>query len=160
MPRPILGTRQAGAKAVSPGPAASAPVRSHLQGPKLQQRLRHTRSKTYVEAIRRLDAGTHHADRAGFEALLEAIANEFPDLGIEQRPIGIVSECYLGAPYEVHICDLSGGIIEHFETYRAMPPLFERGRALALHPAYAFVEVYTDTLRAISLDGSVSMIER
>jgi hypothetical protein len=110
--------------------------------------------------MKRVDAGIHHADRAGLESLLEAIANEFPDLGIEQRPIGIVSQCYLGPPYEAHICDLSGGIIEHFETYRAMPALFERGRALALHPAYAFVEVYTDTLRAVSLDGSVSVIEQ
>jgi hypothetical protein len=90
--------------------------------------------------------------------LIEAIANEFPELSIEQRPIGIVSQCYLGAPYEVHICDLGGGIIEHFQIYRPMPPLFERGRSLALHPGYAFVEVYPDTLRAVSLDGAVSVI--
>jgi hypothetical protein len=108
----------------------------------------------------RLDAGTHHANRSALDALIEAIANEFPELGIEQRPIGIVSQCYLGAPYEVHICDLGGGIIEHFETFRAMPPMFERGRMLALHPSYALVEIYPDTLRAVSIDGSVSVIEK
>ena len=126
----------------------------------LQQRLREKRSTKYLQAVTRLDAGTHHADRAGLDALLEAISNEFPELGIEQLPVGIVSQCYLGAPYEVHICDLKGGIIEHFETFRPMAPLFERGRSLSLHPSYVFVEVYPDTLRAVSLDGSVSVIER
>jgi hypothetical protein len=108
----------------------------------------------------RLDAGTHHANRTAVEALIDAIANEFPELGIDQRPIGIVSQCYLGAPYEVHICDLGGGIIEHFETFRSMPLLYERGRTLALHRSYAFIEIYPDTLRAVSLDGSVSVIDK
>lgn len=160
MPRPILGTSQNTSKTVSPTSTPNVPACSFLQGPKLQQRLRQSRSYAYVEAMRRLDAGTHHADRNALQSLIEAIATEFPELGIEQRPIGIVSQCYLGAPYEVHICDLGGEIIEHFETYRSMPPLYERARSLALHPAYAFIEVYPDTLRAVSLNGSVSVIER
>jgi hypothetical protein len=41
-----------------------------------------------------------------------------------------------------------------------MPPLYERARALALHPSYLFIEIYPDTLRAISIDGSVSVIEK
>jgi len=157
MPRPILGTPQNRTN-ISPTAPSTAP-RSTIQGPPLQQRLRLVRSKAYVDAMTRLDAGTHHANRTALESLVEAIANEFPELGIEQRPIGIVSQCYLGAPYEVHICDLAGGIIEHFETFRSMPALFERGRTLAIHPSYAFIEIYQDTLRAISLDGSVSVIE-
>ena len=108
----------------------------------------------------RLDAGTHQADRTALDGLVEAIGNEFPELGIEQRPIGIVSQCYLGSPYEVHICDLGGGIIEHFETFRSMPTVYERGRALALHRSYAFIEIYPDTMRAVALDGSVSVIEK
>jgi hypothetical protein len=159
MARPILGTQQA-AKITTSGARPVTTPRSTLQGPRLQQRLREKRSTKYLQAVTRLDAGTHHADRAGLDALLEAISNEFPELGIEQLPVGIVSQCYLGAPYEVHICDLKGGIIEHFETFRPMPPLFERGRSLSLHPSYVFVEVYPDTLRAVSLDGSVSVIER
>jgi hypothetical protein len=39
-----------------------------------------------------------------------------------------------------------------------MPPLFEGARALALHPAYAFVEVYSDGCRAVSPDGTVAWI--
>lgn len=160
MPRPILGSSYSETKTGSVQSAPIAPLRPSLHGPKLQQRLRQVRSKAYVEAITRLDGGAHHADRTALESLVEAIANEFPELGIEQRPVGIVSRCYLGAPYEVHICDLGGGIIEHFETFRSMPPLFERARPLALHTAYAFVEVYADTLRAVSIDGAVSVIER
>jgi len=156
MPRPILGSSLT--TTISTSAPATAP-RSTIHGPRLQQRLREKRSAKYAEAMTRLDAGKHHADRTAIEALVDAIANEFPELGIDQRPIGIVSQCYLGAPYQVHICDLEGGIVEHFESFRAMPPLFERARTLALHPSYAFIEVYSDTLRAVSLDGSVSVIE-
>jgi hypothetical protein len=159
MARPILGTPQA-AKISTSAVTPATTARSTLQGPRLQQRLREKRSTKYLQAMSRLDAGTHHADRTSLESLLEAISSEFPELGIEQLPVGIVSQCYLGAPYEVHICDLSGGIVEHFETFRAMPPLYERGRALAQHPSYAFIEIYADTLRAVSIDGSVSVIEK
>ncbi len=40
-----------------------------------------------------------------------------------------------------------------------MLPPFERARSLALHPSYALVEVYTDKLRAIARDGTVSVLE-
>lgn len=159
MARPILGTPQA-AKVGTSGAAPATTPRNALKGPRLQQRLREKRSTKYVQAVTRLDAGTHHADPTALESLLEAITNEFPELGIEQLPVGIVSQCYLGAPYEVHICDFSGGIIEHFENFRTMPPLYERGRTLAVHPSYLFIEIYADTLRAVSLDGSVSVIEK
>ena len=159
MPRPILGTPQAWRASVSDPVPTTAP-RSTLQGARLQQRLREKRTAKYIQTMTRLDAGTHHANRSAFEALIEAIANEFPELCIEQRPIGIVSQCYLGEPYEVHICDLGGGIVEHFETFRSMPPLYECARGLALHPSYAFIEIYSDGLRAVGLDGSVSVIEK
>lgn len=159
MPRPILGAPQAASTNLSAQPLITTP-RATLQGAPLKQRLREKRSNAYLQAMTRLDAGEHAANKSELDALVEAIANEFPELGIDQRPIGFVSQCFLGAPYEVHICDLAGGIIEHYETYRAMPSLFERGRALALHPSYAFIEVYPDSLRAIALDGSVSVIEK
>lgn len=112
-----------------------------------------------MEAINRIDAGGHQMDHAARASLLEAISNEFPDLCIDQLPLGLVGRCYLGSPFEVHICAPDGEILKHFETFRAMPPPFERARSLALHPAYAFVEIYSDTLRAVATDGSVSVIE-
>jgi hypothetical protein len=159
LPRPILGTPLATPVTGRIAVGATTAARSTLQGPQLQQRLRQTRSRAYLEALTRLDAGTHQADRTALEALVAALTEEFPELGMTERPLGIVSRCYLGAPYQVHICDLAGGIIEHFETFRPMPPLFERARTLALHPAYAFIEIYPDTLRAVSPEGVVAVIE-
>ncbi len=159
MPRPILGTKESVTIALSSSTPLTAP-RSTLQGPRLQQRLRQTRSRAYLESMACLDAGTHNADRPALEALIGGISHEFPELGIEQRPVGIVSRCWLGAPYEVHICDLTGGIVQHFETFRSMPVAYERSRMLAIHPAYAFVEIYPDKMRAIAIDGSVSVIEK
>jgi hypothetical protein len=143
-----------------PDTSPAAPTVTSLSGVRLQQRLRQQRSQTYIEAIKRLDAGTHQQNRAALDDLIKAIAEEFPELSNDQRPLGIVSRCYLGAPYVVHICDLSGNIIEHFESYRSMPPLFERARLVAMHSAYLFVEVYPDTLRAVTPDGAVSVIEK
>ena len=161
MPRPILGVQQSGPKTTVQASGVQTTAGSGaLTGARLQLRLRQQRSKSYIESMKRLDAGTHEQNREGLHALLEAMNAEFPELTIEQRPIGVVSRCYLGAPYVVHICDLSGNIVEHFESYRSMPAPFERARLLALHAAYALIEVYPDTLRAISADGSVSVIEK
>lgn len=124
----------------------------------LDSRLRRKRSSAYLEAIRRLDAGTHVTDREALKTLLEEISREFPDLTLDQRPLGIVSTCHLGAPYQVHVCDLGGEIVEHYETFRPMPAPFEGARALALHPSYAFVEVYADGCRLVSPDGAVAWI--
>jgi hypothetical protein len=158
MPRPILGTPQGALATVTPAQPTTT-ARSSLSPAQTSQRLRQTRSRAYLAAMAGLDAGAHHADRAGRAALIEAISNEFPELGIEERPLGIVSKCFLGPPYEVHICDLAGDIIQHFETFRPMPPLYERARALAGHDAYAFIEIYADTLRAVMQDGTVAVIE-
>ena len=137
---------------------ASVPQGSPTTRAELESRLRRTRSSKYLEAIRCLDAGTHVADREALRSLLAEISREFPDLSLDQRPLGIVSTCYLGAPYQVHVCDLGGEIIKHYETFRPMPVPFEGARALALHPSYAFVEVYADGCRAVSADGAVAWI--
>ena len=74
-------------------------------------------------------------------------------------PLGIVSRCYLGVPYEVHTLDLtSHAIIAHYKTGQPLPPSFERARQLARHNAYAVVEVYAQKLLLIGDDGSVSQL--
>jgi hypothetical protein len=137
---------------------ASAPQSFPVTRAQLESRLRRKRSAGYLEAVRRLDTGTYVTDREALKALLEEIGREFPDLTLDQRPLGIVSTCYLGTPYQVHVCDLGGEIVEHYETFRPMPVLFESARSLALHPSYAFVEVYADGCRAVSSDGTVAWI--
>ena len=156
MPRAILGTGTR-SPALTVG-ASSAPAKTHLSPARVAQRLRQRRSPAYLERMARLDTGAHQPNAAGLQELLDAISGEFPDLGIDERPIGIVSRCFLGSPYEVHICDLAGGIIEHFPYGRSMPPLFERGRSIAAHGNYVFIEIYVSTIRAVAGDGSVSVL--
>ena len=147
-PRPILrstgsdhGLRQDPATSERSQPARSA-------GPISLAR----RSPRFAAAIKRLDVGDLQA--TDLSAVMEAIAEEYP-IGTAQ-PRGLVAECFLGRPFEVHILDLIGGIIEHFELGRPMPHPFERARALARHPAYDVIEVYDETLVCVRSDGSVT----
>ncbi|HKO59260.1 MAG TPA: hypothetical protein VJ276_25565 [Thermoanaerobaculia bacterium] len=156
MPRPILGVEtRSPSLTVSAGPPHA---KTNLSPPQIAQRLRQKRSAAYLASMQRLDAGSHERNAAGLQELLDAISAEFPELGVDERPLGIVSKCFLGDPFEVHICDLAGGIIEHFRRGHSMPPLFERARSLAKHGAYAFIEIYVGTMRAVAADGSVSVL--
>lgn len=121
--------------------------------------LRNKRSLKFAEAMRCLDAGCHTETPQQIKSLIEMLQAEFPELTSGQLPIGIVSRCFLGDPYEVHTLDPVGEIIQHYKRHEALPPLLERARTLALHPSYAFIEVYTDCLRAISETGDVSVIK-
>ena len=155
MGRQILGGPTHG---LATAPAAQIWINQTLAGPRLAARLRQKRSNGFVDLIGKIDVSHHHHDQQALDQLIAAIGAEFPELTIDQRPLGIVAKCYLGHPYEVHVCDLAGGIVEHFELGRAMPPLFERARSLARHNTYRFIEVYADSLRAVSEDGSVSVL--
>lgn len=156
MPRPIIGHPQEGGGSPTRHPISSPSFTRPTPG--LDHRLRQRRTSGLERAIHSLDAGTHGADRASLERLLEAIAAEFPDLAVDERPIGLVARCHLGSPFVVHVCDLSGMIVEHYPADRSMPAPFERARSLALHPSYVYVEVYRDSLRAVAPDGSVSVV--
>ena len=121
--------------------------------------LNRKRSKEYMDAMTRLDAGGHMHNQHKVDALLEVIRAEMPEIEIDMGPIGIVSKCYLGAPYEVHTLDLFGSIIEHYESYRSMPATLEKARNLALSGYYEFVEVYHHALRAVKADGTVATLK-
>jgi hypothetical protein len=90
--------------------------------------------------------------------LASAIAAEF-GLG-ETNPLGLVAECFLGPPYQVHVIDLVGQIVEHYQGSQPMPDRFERARRLAVHPAYVAVEVYADRLVCVRADGTAVEINR
>lgn len=125
----------------------------------IERILNRKRSKDYIDAMKRLDAGGHMHNQRQVEALQELIRAELPEIEIDMGPIGIVSRCYLGAPYEVHTLDLTGAIIEHYETYRSMPATLEKARNLALCGHYEFIEVYHHALRAVKADGTVSTLK-
>ncbi len=163
MARSILGIKpaDAGLRAGLRTPALGH-AHATLSGAALLARLRQKRSPAYIEAMTRLDAGTHlhgaHAAQAT-QDLLAAIRQELPDVAIDALPMGIVSKCHLGAPYEVHTLTCAGNIIQHFKTGEPMAALMERARSLAQHSGYAFIEVYPSRLITVSASGQTAIID-
>lgn len=130
-----------------------------LSAAKLDARLRMKRSSVYIDTLRKLDAGGHTHDRVAVDAFVAALREELPDITIDQLPVGIVSQCHLGEPYEVHSLDRLGNIIHHYKRLEPLPPLLARGRVLAASGQYAFVEIYTDKVIAVSQSGDVSIVK-
>jgi hypothetical protein len=117
------------------------------------------RSKSYIDLIKKIDSKTV-SNTAGMNELLEEISREFGTADLSSLPIGIVSKCFLGHPYDVHIIDLSGtSIINHYKINEKMPSSFERARTLAIHNSYAMVEVYKDRLILIREDGTAIKVD-
>lgn len=125
---------------------------------KTDRLLRKQRSKTYVDALCRLDAGGHVHNTKQVEEIQNAIRNEFPEVELAGILIGYVAICYLGKPYEVHTLDFTGNIIEHYKAGQTLPDGMEKARSIALHGGYAFIEVYLDCCRAVNADGDVAVV--
>lgn len=128
-------------------------------GPALEKVLRQRRTKTYIETFTKLDAGEKTCHQHNIDQLIDMIRSEFPDLEPYQFPLGIIARCYLGNPYEVHTLDITLEIIQHYKKGEVLPQLMDRARRLAVHPSYEFIEIYSDTLRAISPNGDVAVIK-
>lgn len=162
MPRPMLKQSQVQAQITD---VLSA---THQQSQKLQSQqidkmkldrlLRKPRSKEYMYALHKLDAGGHVHNQHKVNDIIDTIRNEFPEIEISDVLLGFVSICYLGKPYEVHTLDLSGQIIEHYKEGQPLPGGLEKARSIALRGGYAFIEVYVDCCRCISTTGAVSVI--
>lgn len=125
---------------------------------KLDRLFRKTRSKEYMQALHKLDAGGHVHNQHKVNEIIDTIRNEFPDLEISGIMLGIVSICYLGKTYEVHTLDITGQIIEHYKSGQVLPGGLEKARSIAMRGGYDFIEVYVDCCRAVSSNGSVSVI--
>ena len=162
MPKPMLRKPEAESQENTILSAAKSPQqqRQTAQADKLKtdRLLRKTRSKQYMDAIHSLDAGGHTHNRNKVDEIISAIRNEFPEVQIEGILLGVVSVCYLGKPYEVHTLDITGSIIEHYKSGQMLPNGLEKARSIALRGGYAFIEVYIDCCRAISANGTVSVI--
>lgn len=157
MRRPLIGPNTRVETGLDVAPRQQATVR--LDGVALEKRLRSKRSGAFVEAMTKLDVSGVVTSKERVQELIDQIAREFPDLTKEQLPLGIVSMCYLGEPYEVHSLDARLEIVEHYKRGEIAPNGLERGRRLAMHPSYAYIEVYTNMICAVSLSGDVSMIK-
>lgn len=124
----------------------------------INRTLRKPRSKAYMQALSQLDAGGHVQNQQKVDAIIHTIHQEFPEVELSGFLLGYVAICYLGKPYEVHTLDMNGQIIEHYKIGQTLPGGLEKARSIALRGGYAFIEVYIDCCRAISTDGSVSVI--
>lgn len=161
MPKPML--RQVQKQSQSSG-ILSAVQQTQKQKPQqmskmeLDRLLRKRRSKEYMKAFHKLDAGGHVMNQKQVGEIIDAIRNEFPEVEISGILLGFVSICYLGAPYEVHTLDLSGQIIKHFKVGESLPNGLEKARSIALSGNYALIEVYVDCCRCISSTGNVSVV--
>lgn len=125
---------------------------------KLDRLLRKTRSKEYMDALHKLDAGGHVHNQRKINDIIDTIKNEFPEVEISGILLGYISICYLGKPYEVHTLDMTGQIIEHYKSGQILPNGMEKARSIAMRGGYDFIEVYVDCCRAISSTGAVSVI--
>lgn len=125
---------------------------------KLDRLLRKTRSKEYMEALHKLDAGGHVHNQQKVNEIIDTIKNEFPEVEISGVLLGFVSICYLGKPYEVHTLDMTGQIIEHYKSGQILPGGLEKARSIALRGGYDFIEVYVDCCRCVSATGAVSVV--
>ncbi|KQM41724.1 hypothetical protein [Chryseobacterium sp. Leaf201] len=115
-------------------------------------------SEDYLKLIKGIDAKMMDETK-GKQALMEKIQEEFGTAELASLPLGIVSKCHLGHPYEVHTLDISSGqIIRHYKNRESLPDHFEKARTLAKHNAYAFVEVYKDKLILIREDGTAAKL--
>lgn len=134
-------------------------VNTALNQMQIDRILNRKRSSEYVDAMKRLDVGGHMHDHHKVSAIIDVIRAEMPEIEIDLGPIGIVSQCFLGVPYEVHTLDVTGEIIEHYESFRRLPGGMEKARKLAMSGFYAFIEVYPHALRAVKEDGSVAVLK-
>lgn len=124
----------------------SAPGRSSLivnTGP---------RSRRYLDAVGRLDASTT-ITAADMDEIIDEIRREFAERWAA-LPLGLVSRCYLGAPFEVHTLQPDGGILEHYRVGQALPGPLEAARKHSLSGLYLAVEVYSNRLVCTRTDGT------
>lgn len=162
MPRPMLRTPKEQAQTQSILSATQTQQQTQqtqqMDKMKLDRILRAPRSKAYMDALHKLDAGGHTNNQQKVDAIINAIKAEFPEVTLAGILLGYVSKCYLGAPYEVHSMDMAGHIIEHYQAGETLPNGMEKARSIAIRGSYDTIEVYSDCCRAISSTGMVSVI--
>lgn len=161
MPRPLLKTAQKHQASNILNTTYKQEVKRQIDDidqMSLGRILRKRRSKGYMDMFHMLDAGGHIHDQDKINNMIDMIKKEFPEVELEGILLGYVSKCYLGRPFEVHILDISGGIIEHYMEGQVLPNGMEKVRGLAVYGGYDVIEVYTDCYRAISANGTVSVI--
>ena len=110
------------------------------------------RSRRYLDSFARLDAGTTLTP-AELSQIVDDIRREFTERWAA-LPLGLVSKCYLGHPFEVHTLAPDGDILQHFRLGEQLPGPLEGARTHSLSGLYLAVEVYVNRFVCIRPDGS------
>ena len=156
MPRPLINNKLNDKLEVS-----SKDSKSKIAGKEsFKKYIRQNRSKMFVDAIHKLDAGSTLDNKQTIDNLVRILQKEFPFINAypPEGLIGIVACCHLGENFEVHTVDFAGNIIIHYREGQSLPGKLEKARGLAMSDNYAFIEVYEDSLCAVDYDGHVSVM--
>ena len=148
VPRPLINQRTTVGSTYPAGNRhTTTPNARMLQG---------RRSTRYVETLGRLDASANLSPLE-VQDIIEQIRREFAEKWTS-TPIGIVSRCHLGDPFEVHTLGFDGSIIEHYRVGEVLPGGLDRARDLARSDVYLAIEVYPDRLACVRADGSTVLL--
>ena len=143
MPKPLLHqwmqTNSKDKNLLNISVAQKSTEKTQIDKLKTDRLLRKQRSKTYMDALCKLDAGGHVHNAKQGEEIHNAIHNESPEVNLSGILIGYVAICYLGKPYEVHTLDFTGNIIEHYKPGKLLPNDMEKARSIALYGGCAVV---------------------
>ncbi len=160
MPRPILKTNNTNKFSFESSQKSQSVKNLGIDMEDYNLMLRKKRSPKYVEILSSLDLKGLENNQAKINEIINEIHKELPEVKLYEVSVllGIISKCYLGYPYEVHILDMEQNIVEHYKINEKLPAGMEKARNLALNQGYKFIEVYNDCCRAVSKNGQVSVI--
>lgn len=165
MPRPLLFNTPQNQNIQQPENRLSATMKSedHTEtrsnGPSTQRALRKRRSQKYMDIMSKLDAGSGNISPRDIEDMIQAIREEFPDIEIFNEYCGCMAICHLPGNFDVHILSPGSNCITHFGAGFGFETPLDSCRNLCRMPEYRFVEVYTNSLKAISANGAVANID-
>jgi hypothetical protein len=110
------------------------------------------RSQRYLAALSRLDASAQLTP-AQLREIIDDFHREFAERWAPV-PVGFVSKCFLGHPFEVHTLTPDGAILEHYRIGEPMPGPLESARKHSLSGLYLAIEVYDNRLVCVRTDGT------
>lgn len=153
-------------------PKTSLKERNTFKTPELA--FREKRPQSYIEQIKNLDIEGYSISEEKIKEIVETVQNAIPDLFYDEAFLGVLGKCHLGEEYDVHTLSLNNVfgidertktigygrmILKHYKRNESLPSELEKGRQLAINPNYAFVEIYSNKLIAISEDGTASIVK-
>jgi hypothetical protein len=104
------------------------------------------RSKNHIQLIKTLGKLPNQTIQE-FNIINLFLNEEFGVSGSRNVPKFIVVRCQSGEPYDVHLIDLTNGLlISLFKKGDLLPSPLQNARNLAKNYNYAFVEVYEDKI--------------